>query len=76
MRLPKPPTVREVDAMSSWMAPASVGANLLPGPLAPSLPTCSAARLARYIAEANPSLADVAQVAALLAERHLLVRGL
>jgi hypothetical protein len=32
--------------------------------------------LARYLAEANPSLADVAQVAAMLAERSLLMRGL
>jgi hypothetical protein len=32
--------------------------------------------LSRYLAEADPSLADVAQVAALLAERHLLIRGL
>ncbi len=32
--------------------------------------------LARYMAEAAPSLADVAQVAALLAERSLLMRGL
>lgn len=32
--------------------------------------------LARYLAEANPSLAEVAQVAALLAERSLLMRGL
>ena len=32
--------------------------------------------LARYLAEANPSLTDVAQVAALLAERSLLMRGL
>ena len=32
--------------------------------------------LARYLAEANPSLADVAQVAALLAERDLMMRGL
>ena len=32
--------------------------------------------LARYMAEANPSLADVAQVAALLAERDLMMRGL
>ena len=32
--------------------------------------------LARYMAEANPSLTDVAQVAALLAERSLLMRGL
>ena len=31
--------------------------------------------LARYLAEENPSLADVAQVAALLAERDLLMRG-
>jgi hypothetical protein len=30
--------------------------------------------LSRYITEANPSLADFAQVAALLAERDLLVR--
>ena len=32
--------------------------------------------LGRYLAEAQPSLADVAQVAALLAERSLLMRGL
>jgi hypothetical protein len=32
--------------------------------------------LGRYMTEANPSLADVAQVAALLAERSLLMRGL
>jgi hypothetical protein len=32
--------------------------------------------LARYLTEANPSLTDVAQVAALLAERRLLMRGL
>jgi len=32
--------------------------------------------LARYPAEASPSLADVAQVAGLLAERALLMRGL
>jgi hypothetical protein len=32
--------------------------------------------LARYLAEGKPSLADVAQVAALLAERSLLMRGL
>ena len=32
--------------------------------------------LHRYIDEANPSLADVVQVAALLAERSLLMRGL
>jgi hypothetical protein len=32
--------------------------------------------LARYLAEANPSLPDVAQVAAVLAERGLLMRGL
>ena len=31
--------------------------------------------LARYLAEANPSLMDVAQVAALLAERGLLMRS-
>ena len=31
--------------------------------------------LTRYLTEANPSLADVAQVAALLAERSLLMRG-
>ena len=31
--------------------------------------------LRRYLDEAGPSLADVAQVAALLAERHLLMRG-
>jgi hypothetical protein len=30
----------------------------------------------RYIDEADPSLADVAQVAALLAERAMLMRGL
>ena len=32
--------------------------------------------LRRYVDEAGPSLADVAQVAALLAERSLLMRGL
>ena len=32
--------------------------------------------LARYLAEGNPSLADVAQIAAVLAERGLLIRGL
>ena len=32
--------------------------------------------LARYMAEAKPSLIDVAQVAALLAERDLMMRGL
>ena len=32
--------------------------------------------LLRYLEEANPSLADVAQVAGLLAERALLMRGL
>jgi hypothetical protein len=32
--------------------------------------------LARYMAEGKPSLADVAQVAALLAERSLIMRGL
>jgi hypothetical protein len=32
--------------------------------------------LTRYMTEANPSLADAAQVAALLAERGLLMRGL
>ena len=31
--------------------------------------------LARYLAEADPSLTDVAQVAALLAERGLLMRA-
>jgi hypothetical protein len=31
--------------------------------------------LTRYLAEAEPTLADVAQVAALLAERDLLMRG-
>lgn len=31
--------------------------------------------LARYLAEADPSLADVAQLAGVLAERHLLMRG-
>jgi len=31
--------------------------------------------LRRYLDEAGPSLADVAQVAAVLAERHLLMRG-
>ncbi len=30
----------------------------------------------RYMAEANPSLAEVAQVAAVLAERGMLMRGL
>jgi hypothetical protein len=32
--------------------------------------------LSRYLTEGDPSLADVAQVAALLAERSLLMRGL
>ena len=32
--------------------------------------------LARYLAEGKPSLTDVAQVAALLAERSMLMRGL
>jgi hypothetical protein len=32
--------------------------------------------LTRYLTEANPSLADVAHVAALLAERAMLMRGL
>ena len=32
--------------------------------------------LRRYLDEADPSLADVAQVAALLAERDLMMRGL
>jgi hypothetical protein len=32
--------------------------------------------LRRYMDEANPSLADVAQVAALLAERDSMMRGL
>ena len=32
--------------------------------------------LRRYLDEADPSLADVAQVAALLAERNLIMRGL
>ncbi len=32
--------------------------------------------LRRYLAEAGPSLADVAQVAALLAERELMLRGM
>ena len=32
--------------------------------------------LTRYMAEGNPSLADVAQIAAVLAERGLLMRGL
>ena len=32
--------------------------------------------LARYMAEAQPSLANVAQIAAVLAERGLLMRGL
>ena len=32
--------------------------------------------LARYLAEENPSLMDLAQVAGLLAERGLLMRGL
>jgi hypothetical protein len=32
--------------------------------------------LRRYVDEANPSLVDVAQVAALLAERDLMMRGL
>jgi len=31
--------------------------------------------LTRYLAEGNPSLADVAQIAAVLAERGLLMRG-
>jgi len=31
--------------------------------------------LRRYMDEAGPTLADVAQVAAVLAERHLLMRG-
>ncbi len=31
--------------------------------------------LRRYLDEAGPSLADMAQVAALLAERHLLMQG-
>jgi hypothetical protein len=31
--------------------------------------------LSRYLAEADPSLADVAQLAGLLAERHLLMQG-
>jgi hypothetical protein len=31
--------------------------------------------LLRYLTEADPSLADMAQVAALLAERQLLMRG-
>jgi hypothetical protein len=31
--------------------------------------------LGRYLAEADPCLADVAQVAGLLAERHLLMQG-
>ena len=31
--------------------------------------------LARYMAEGNPSLVDLSQVAALLAERGLLMRG-
>ena len=32
--------------------------------------------LRRYMEEANPSLSDVAQIAAVLAERGLLMRGL
>jgi len=32
--------------------------------------------LTRYMAEGSPSLADVAQIAAVLAERGLLMRGL
>jgi hypothetical protein len=32
--------------------------------------------LGRYLSEADPSLADVAQVAALLAERALIMRGM
>ena len=32
--------------------------------------------LARYMAEAQPSLADVAQIAAVLAERELMLRGM
>ena len=32
--------------------------------------------LCRFLTEADPSLADVAQVAALLAERSLIMRGL
>jgi hypothetical protein len=32
--------------------------------------------LGRYLSESDPSLADVAQVASLLAERALLMRGL
>ena len=32
--------------------------------------------LRRYMDEANPSLSDVAQIAAVLAERGLLIRGL
>jgi hypothetical protein len=32
--------------------------------------------LGRYLTETDPSLADVAQVAALLAERRLIMRGL
>ena len=32
--------------------------------------------LGRYLAEANPSLTDVAQLAALLAERGMLMRGM
>jgi hypothetical protein len=31
--------------------------------------------LSRYLAEADPPLADMAQVAGLLAERHLLTQG-
>jgi hypothetical protein len=31
--------------------------------------------LSRYLVEADPSLADVAQIAGLLAERHLLMQG-
>ena len=56
-----------------------------------SLPACATRRLEqgdrrfeqaalkylrRYMVEANPSLVDVAQVAALLAERDLVMRGL
>ena len=32
--------------------------------------------LTRYMAEAQPSLADVAQIAAVLAERELMLRGM
>jgi hypothetical protein len=32
--------------------------------------------LARYMAEAQPSLANVAQIAAVLAERELMLRGM